>query len=68
MGKFFKSPIGFTGIFMGGKYILFIAVVFLITCTACSGQKEKTGNGGEKGGAIRKETVVTDQGGTYRNG
>jgi len=43
MGKFFKSPIGFTGIFMGGKYILFIAVVFSITCTACSEQKEKTG-------------------------
>lgn len=36
---------------MGGKYILFIAVVFSITCTACSGQKEKTGGGGEKGGA-----------------
>lgn len=62
MGKFFKSPIGFTGIFMGGKYILFIAVVFSITCTACSEQKEKTGSGGEKGGAIRKEAVVTDQG------
>ena len=62
MGKFFKSPIGFTGTFMGGKYILFIAVVFSITCTACSGQKEKTDSGSEKGRAIRKEAVVTDQG------
>ena len=47
---------------MRRKYILLIAVVFLISSTACSGQKEKTESGAERDGAIRKEAAVTDQG------
>lgn len=62
MKKFFKCPIRFPRTFMRRKYILLIAVVFLISSTACSGQKEKTESGAERDGAIRKEAAVTDQG------
>ncbi len=62
MKKRFKSPFRFPGTFMRRKYILLIAVVFSIFGTACSGQKEKTDSGAEKGGAIRKEAAITDQG------
>ena len=68
MKKRFKRPIRFPRTFMRRKYILLIAVVFSISCTACSGQKEKTESGAERDGAISKEAAVTDQGGTYRNG
>ncbi len=62
MKKRFKCPVRFPGAFMRRKYILLIAVVFLISSTACSGQKEKTESGAERDGAIRKEAAVTDQG------
>ena len=62
MKKRFKCPVRFPGAFMRRKYILLIAVVFLISGTACSGQKEKAESGAERDGAIRKEAAVTDQG------
>ncbi len=62
MKKRFKCPVRFPGAFMRRKYILLIAVVFLISSTACSGQKEKTESGAERDGAMRKEAAVTDQG------
>lgn len=57
MKKFFKCPIRFPRTFMRRKYILLIAVIFSISCTACSGKEERPNNG-----TISKE-AATEQGG-----
>ncbi len=56
MKKFFKCPIRFPRTFMRRKYILLIAVIFSISCTACSGKEERPNNG-----TISKE-AATEQG------
>lgn len=62
MKKFFKCPIRFPRTFMRRKYILLIAVIFSISCTACSGKEERPNIGTENNGTISKE-AATEQGG-----
>lgn len=62
MRKYIKRPYGLLWASMNRKYILLMAVVISISCTACSGQKEQTDSATEKNETIGREAAVAEQG------